>query len=131
MASISIHRRAFLGRAARTALAAPILSSAKHLIAAGSTPDIAPAPAQSVKPSLTLNVRDFGATGDGVTKDTAAIQRAIDRCAVLGGGEVFVPAGNYLTGAIVLRSYTLLCLDKNAVLQGSPDFADYPVTQVR
>jgi len=131
MASISFARRAFLGSAARTALSVPILSSASHLIAAASTPDFAPAPAQTVKPGLTLNVRDFGTTGDGTTKDTAAIQRAVDRCAVLGGGEVFVPAGNYLTGAIALRSHTLLRLDKGAVLQGSPDFADYPITQVR
>jgi len=83
------------------------------------------------KPELTLNVRDFGATGDGVTKDTTAIQQAIDRCSVLGGGEVLVPAGKYLTGAIVLRSRTVLRLDKDAVIAGTPDFSDYPVTQVR
>jgi polygalacturonase len=81
--------------------------------------------------SQKLNVRDFGATGDGATKDTAAIQQAIDRCWVVGGGEVLVPAGNYLTGAIALRPNTLLRLDKDAILRGSPDFADYPVTQVR
>jgi hypothetical protein len=58
-----------------------------------------------------LNVRDFGAKGDGTTKDTAALQQALDRCAVLGGGEVLAPAGNYLTGAIQLRSNTLLRLE--------------------
>jgi len=83
------------------------------------------------KPPASLNVRDFGATGDGVTKDTAAIQQAIDRCSVFGGGEVLVPPGNYLSGAIALRSNTLLRLDKEATISGSPDFADYPVTQVR
>jgi polygalacturonase len=83
------------------------------------------------KAAVTLNVRDFGATGDGTTKDTAAIQQAIDRCSVLGGGEVLLPAGNYLTGAIALRSHTTLRLDKEAVITGTPDFADYPVTQVR
>jgi polygalacturonase len=82
-------------------------------------------------PKVTLNIRDFGAAGDGATKDTAAIQQTIDRCAVLGGGEVLVPAGNYLTGAIALRSKTLLRLDKDATIIGTPDFADYPVTQVR
>jgi polygalacturonase len=80
---------------------------------------------------LVLNVRDFGATGDGTTKDTAAIQQAIDRCSVLGGGEVLVPAGNYLTGAVALRSNTLLRLEKDAAIIGTPDFADYPVSQVR
>jgi len=78
-----------------------------------------------------INVRDMGATGDGMTKDTAAIQRAIDRCRVLGGGEVLVPAGNYLTGAIALKSNNILRLEKDAAILGSPDFADYPVTQVR
>lgn len=82
-------------------------------------------------PGLTLNIRDFGAKGDGTTKDTTAIQAAIDRCSVLGGGEVLVPAGNYFTGAIALRSNTLLRLDKDAAIVGTPDFADYPVSQVR
>jgi polygalacturonase len=80
---------------------------------------------------VALNIRDFGAKGDGVTKDTAAIQQAIDRCSALGGGEVLAPAGNYLTGATALRSDTILRLDKDAAIMGSPDFDDYPVTQVR
>ena len=80
---------------------------------------------------LTLNVRDFGATGDGTTKDTLSIQQVIDRCWVLGGGEVIVPAGNYFIGAIALRSNTLIRLDKDATLMGTPDFSDYPIMQVR
>ena len=83
------------------------------------------------KPRVTLNVHDFGAKADGATKDTAAIQEALDRSWVLGGGEVLVPAGNYLTGAIALRPNTFLRLDKDATILGSPDFADYPVAQVR
>ena len=78
-----------------------------------------------------LNILDFGAIGDGTTKNTTAIQQALDRCWLLGGGEVIVPSGNYLTGAIALRSNTLLRLEKEAVLTGTPDFVDYPVTQVR
>ncbi len=92
------------------------------------------AKAQSVaapKPKVMLNVRDFGALGDGTTKDTVAIQQAIDRCSVLGGGEVLVPAGTYLTGAIALKSNAILRLDKDAVILGTADFSDYPVTQVR
>jgi polygalacturonase len=76
-------------------------------------------------------VRDFGATGDGKTRDTSALQQAIDRCWVFGGGEVVVPAGNYLTGAIALRCNVTLRLEKDAILSGTPDFADYPVMQVR
>jgi polygalacturonase len=78
-----------------------------------------------------FDARDFGAAGDGKTKDTSAIQQAIDRCHVMGGGEVFLSSGNYLTGAIQLRSQTTLRIDHDAVLLGSPDWTDYPVTQVR
>jgi polygalacturonase len=82
-------------------------------------------------PLLQLNVRDFGARGDGTSNDTAVLQQVLDRCSVLGGGEVLVPAGTYLTGALALRSNTLLRLQQDAVLSGTADFADYPVTQVR
>ena len=51
---------------------------------------------------LMFNVRDFGALGNGQTKDTAAIQQALDRCSVLGGCEVLVPPGDYLTGAAAI-----------------------------
>jgi polygalacturonase len=83
------------------------------------------------KANVTLSVRDFGATGNGATKDTAAIQQTIDRCWALGGGEALVPAGTYLTGAIALKTNTTLRLEKDAIILGTPDFADYPVTQVR
>jgi ribosomal 30S subunit maturation factor RimM len=46
-------------------------------------------------------------------------------------GEVLVPAGNYLTGAIALRSNTLLRMEQDATIMGTPDLADYPVTEVR
>lgn len=82
-------------------------------------------------PGASFSVRDFGATGDGATKDTAALQQAIDRCWALGGREVVVPPGKYLTGALALRSNTTLRLEKDATLLGSPDLADYPVMQVR
>lgn len=88
-------------------------------------------PAQPAWPQLRLNVNDFGAKGDGAANDTAAIQETVDRCAAFGGGEVLVPPGNYLTGAVALRSNTLLRLSEGATLLGSPDFAEYPVTQVR
>jgi polygalacturonase len=82
-------------------------------------------------PKVMLSVKDFGAIGDGQTKDTLALQQTIDRCAVLGGGEAVVPAGNYMTGALVLHSNVVLRIEQDASLLGSSDMADYPLTQVR
>jgi len=81
-------------------------------------------------PRPALNVRSFGAVGDGTNKDTAAFQKALDACAH-GGGVVFVPAGDYLIGSIQLKSRTTLLLDFNSRLLGSPDLDDYPVIKVR
>jgi hypothetical protein len=47
------------------------------------------------------------------------------------GGEVFVPAGKYLIGSIVMQSNTTLRLDKDATIQGSGDKADYPLMTIR
>ncbi len=85
----------------------------------------------STAPAAPLNVRDFGAKADGTTKDTAAFQKALDAAATAGGGEVVVPAGNYLIGSIELKSHTTLRLDKGATLTGSPDLADYPIVRGR
>ena len=82
--------------------------------------------ANAQEPSLGCNPRAFGAKGDGVSKDTAAIQAAIDACAKQGGGTVRLIAGTYLSAPIVLKSNITLQLDKGATLLGSPDHADYP-----
>jgi polygalacturonase len=73
------------------------------------------------------NARAYGAKGDGIAKDTVAIQSAIDACAKKGGGVVQLNAGTYLSAPIVLKSGITLQLDKGATLLGSPDHADYPV----
>jgi hypothetical protein len=92
------------------------------------------AAATATKPaskSTPLNVRDSGAVGDGKTKDTVSIQKALDACAAAGGGEVVVPAGEYLTGSLDLKSKTTLRLEQGATLRGSSDLSDYPIIQAR
>ena len=70
--------------------------------------------------------RAYGAKVDGTTKDTVAIQKAIDTCAAHGGGVVRLTAGTYLSAPIVLKSTITLELEKGATLLGSPDHKDYP-----
>ena len=73
-----------------------------------------------------ISVRDFGATGDGVALDTGAIQAAIDACTNIGGGIVYLPPGNYLTGTITLKDNVTLHVGPSARLLGSTSLADYP-----
>lgn len=73
------------------------------------------------------SVKAYGAVGDGKTKDTAAIQKAIDAANAAGGGIVRFPPGRYLSGTIYLKSRVTLLVDAYAVLLGSADLADYPV----
>jgi polygalacturonase len=63
-----------------------------------------------------VNVRDHGATGDGKTLDTAAVNRAIDAAASAGGGTVVFPAGNYLCYSIRLKSNIALLIDHGATI---------------
>src|SRR5512136_2858118 len=50
--------------------------------------------ARAARPGL-LDVRDFGAAGDGATDDTASFQKALDAAGAVGGGAVFAPRGSY------------------------------------
>jgi polygalacturonase len=77
------------------------------------------------------DVRSYGATGDGRTLETAAIQKAVDTCAAAGGGKVVIPAGQYLTGPIFLKSRVQVEIESGAVLVGSTNFSDYPVIDGR
>ena len=72
-----------------------------------------------------FDVRQSGATGDGKTLDTAAIQKALDDCEKSGGGIVELPAGTYLSRPLFLRSQTTLQLDAGAILQARAEPADF------
>lgn len=75
--------------------------------------------------SVLLNVRDFGARGDGKSEDTGFLQAAILSCPE--DGTVLVPEGTYLTRPIFLKSHMSLWLEKGAVLLGDPDRRHYPI----
>ncbi|MBR6477796.1 MAG: glycoside hydrolase family 28 protein [Lachnospiraceae bacterium] len=79
---------------------------------------------RTMKESFLLNVRDFGAKGDGKTLDTASIQAAIAACPE--DGTVYLPKGKYLSGPLFLKSHVTLWIDEGAVLLGDPDRAHYP-----
>jgi polygalacturonase len=82
--------------------------------------------AQAFAATKTCDARHFGAKADGTTKDTAAIQKAIDTCAAnKGGGTVTLSGGTFLSGPIVLKSNITLNIGKDATLLGSPDRADF------
>jgi hypothetical protein len=81
--------------------------------------------ATSLQNSPVYNVAAFGAVGDGRTLDTAAVQRAVDRAAAEGGGTVYLPPGDYLSGTIRLRDDVTLHLGSGSTIWGSTNLAHY------
>ncbi len=71
-----------------------------------------------------VNVRDFGAVGDGITKDTKAFQEAITQGAK-DKRIVYIPEGEYYIGPLKLFSNTSIELSDFAVIKGSADTIDY------
>src|ERR1700728_687034 len=63
-----------------------------------------------------FDIRRYGATGDGKTLDTKAIQSAVDAAERVGGGTVLFPAGTYASYSIHLKSNVALYLDQGATL---------------
>jgi hypothetical protein len=82
-------------------------------------------PSPATGAPVVLNVRDFGATGDGKSLDTAAIKKAVSMAAASGGGTVFFPPGKYVTGTFDLLSNVTLDLAAGSVIEGSKNLADY------
>ncbi|MGC4104417.1 glycosyl hydrolase family 28 protein [Ferruginibacter sp.] len=75
----------------------------------------------------TFNILNYGAIADGLTLNSAAINKAIDECAKGGGGTVVVPKGSFVTGPIIMKSNINLHLDKGALIIFTPDFSQYPL----
>ena len=70
--------------------------------------------------TTSLNVRDFGAKGDGKTLDHIAINKAIEVATASGGGQVLLPAGTYLCGSIRMKSNVDLHLMAGAKILAAP-----------
>lgn len=74
------------------------------------------------------NVKDFGAKGDGLTKDTKAIQDALNSISKEGYGTLYFPSdGVYLTGSLNLTSNLIVNIESNATIRGSMDGIDWPL----
>ena len=85
-------------------------------------------PVQGKIPGHSNTVYDvcaFGAVGDGTTMDTESIQQAVDRASAAGGGTVYFPPGDYLTGTVRLRDNVTLYLDFGSTIWGSTDLDHY------
>lgn len=79
----------------------------------------------TAKETCAVNVKDFGAAGDGVHDDTLAVQTAIN--CLPAGGRLYFPEGSYYIAPLTLKSHITLDLDEKAILLGNTDTERYPV----
>ena len=77
-------------------------------------------------PAREFRIINYGARSDGKTLATDAINRAIEAANKAGGGRVVIPEGEFLTGAVTLRSNVELHIAKGATLKFTTDTKAYP-----
>jgi polygalacturonase len=73
-----------------------------------------------------FNILAYGAVGDGKSDCMKAFASAIDACSKAGGGTVLVPAGQFVSGSVVLKSNVTLNVTPGATILGSNDPDDFP-----
>jgi polygalacturonase len=105
-------------KTAKTANGATVMIAAKSLISLavlwGTTLPLVSQP--TAPPENIFDIRRFGATGQRGDKATKPIQDAVDACFRAGAGVVYVPPGQYTTGAIQLKDNVNLHLEAGATL---------------
>jgi len=118
-------------------LGLPMSVSADAKAAAGSKEGVSVAPEWAQMPAILARIKppaiparefpitEFGASSTGTTDASDAIRKAIEACVAAGGGRVVVPAGEYLTGPIHLKSNTELHLEGGATLKFKTDPSAY------
>jgi polygalacturonase len=82
-------------------------------------------------PNTTFNIVDYGAKSGGTADSTDAFKQAITAANAAGGGQVLVPAGTFLTGAVTLLSNVNLHLADGATVKFSTDPKKYPTVFTR
>jgi len=116
----SINRREFLLSSGCGAVALSLLSR-KASAGWESVPEILARIQSPVFPNRDFDITQYGATGNGVKDCSEALLRAINACSRAGGGRVIIPKGDFLTGAIHLRSNVNLHVSEGATLRFIPD----------
>ncbi len=76
-------------------------------------------------PDYQVEITQFGGVGDGTTDNSLAFREGISSCHRAGGGTIVIPAGEWLTGPIHLKSNLRLLLEKGAIIRFSNRFEDY------
>jgi polygalacturonase len=82
-------------------------------------------------PKRDFDITKFGAKAGATNDSSAAFATAIDACSKAGGGRVVVPEGEFLTGAVNLKSNVNLYISKNATMKFSTDTKKYPLVATR
>lgn len=76
-------------------------------------------------------VTQYGVLNDSTLLQTEKIQSIIDRASAEGGGVILLPKGTYLSGSLFFKPKTHLHLEEGAVLKGSDDISNFPITDTR
>ncbi len=106
-----------------------LMGTALHVRAQDYSWSHLPVIAPTAFPADTFSIIKYGARSDGLALNTAAIDAAITDCNKKGGGVVWIPAGYWLTGPILLKSGVNLHIDRAAILQFTADFDQYPLVE--